>query len=324
MEGALRRKEVRFFISSNIKSNTPLYITVVLFLISSFVYWTINWFFYAAKFGITYTKMFTYFFTDPSFPEKMPLAQLLEDVHIQFFLYTTFLLVLSSLFLHKCVRETLKYTLVALSFLSAAGELLSSFAVYFLGPAFIHLKILMFFSFQIFTGTMLFLTLKLYITREKEEPPERSLLYSLVFVFALSTVLFAALNFFLFTAKLGLTPESIANYYTGNPEKFIRPKSLKGIIEVVSPHTVSMGIYLFALVHFVFFTNVRRKVLLSLITTSSGLLNNFSPLLIRFVSTDFSYLKLFSFLLLTISMIYISTLIAISVIRHRAKAVLLV
>ncbi len=315
---------MRFFISSNIKSNAPLYVTVVLFLISCQIYWIINWFFYAAKFGITYEGMFSYFFTDPQFPEKIPIAQLLEDMHIQFFIYITFLLVLSSLFLHKCVRETLKYTLVGLSFLSATGDVLSGFAVYFLGPAFIYLKVFMFLSFQVFTGAMLFLTLKLYLTKEREEPPERSLLYSLVFAFILSTLLFAVFNFFLFISKLGFTPESVASYYAGNPQKFIRPKSLEGILEVVSPHTVSMGVYLFALVHFAFFTNVRRKVLLSAVTLLSGLADNFSPLLIRFVSPEFSYLKLISFLLLTASMVYISLVVGISIIRHRAKAILLI
>ncbi len=187
---------MRFFISSNIKGNRPLYVTVLLFLFSSLLYWTSSWFFYGAKFGLTYDSMFTYFFTDPSYPERLPLSQLLEDMHVQMFLYVTFILVLSSIFMHKCMRDRVKFLLISLSFLSGVGDILSGLGVYFLGPFFIYLKLLFFFVFQISSGAMLALTLKLYITGEKEEPPERSILYSLVFIFALLTVLFTALNFF--------------------------------------------------------------------------------------------------------------------------------
>jgi len=294
----------------------------VVFLLSSLGYWVINWFFYAYKFGITYDAMFRYFFTDPEFPEKIPLAQLLEDMHVQFFLYVTFLLVLSSLFLHKCVRDALKYVLVSLSFLSAAGDILAGPLVYFLGPAFIYLKIAMFLLFQASSGVMLFLTLKLYLTKEKEEPPERSILYSLVLVFAVFTILFALLNLVLFVSKIGFSPESVAGYYAGDPQRFIRPKSLEGLLDVATPHTISMSVYLFALVHFAFFTNLKRKVLISVITLISGLADNFSPFLIRFVSPEFSYLKILSFTALTISMVLISAAVIVSILRHRAKTIL--
>lgn len=313
---------MRFFITSNIKSNPSLYATVLIFLLSSLIYWTINWFFYAMKFGITPEGMLRYFFTDPQFPERIPLSKLLEDVHIQLFLYTIFLLVLSSLFLHKRSSETLKIVLVVSSFLSALGDILSSFGIYFLGGIFIHLRILMFLSFQLSTGAMLFLTLKLYLTKEKEENKSRGLLYSIVFLFGISSILFAVLNFFLFSSKIGFG--DISAYYAGDPERFIRPKSLEGMMEVIVPHTVGMGVYLFALVHFAFFTNIRHKVLLSVLTLSSGVVDNLSPLLIRFVSQEFSYLKLISFFLLNLSLFYTSLQIVISIIRHRAKVVLIV
>lgn len=315
---------MRFFISSNIKNNKPLYVTVVLFLISTLAYWTTHWFLYGTKFGITYRSMFSYFFTDPQFPEKLPLAQLLEDIHIQLFLYITFTLVLSSIFVHKCMRDRIKYALITLSFLSGLGDCLSGLLIYFFGPAFIYLKLFFFFLFQITTGTMLALTLKLYLTKEKEEPPERSILYSIVFVFVLSTLIFTSFNFFLFASKIGLSPESIHRYYAGDPSSFIRPKTFEGMIEVFNPHLITMGVYLFALIHFSFFTNVKNKVLLSALTLLFALADNLSPFLIRFVSPHFSYLKLFSFAGLTVSMAYISLIVAVSVIRHRAKAILLI
>jgi len=315
---------MRFFISSNIKNNAPLYVSVLLFLLFSLTYWVSGWFYYGYKFGLTYGSMFSYFFTDPQFPERLPLGKLLEDIHVQLFLYVIFLLVLSSLFLHKCMRDKVKLALVSVSFLSGIGEVLSGFAVYFFGPLFIYPKLFLFYLFQVSTGSMLALTLKLYASREKEKPPERGILYSLVFIFALSTILFTALNFFLFANKLGLTPASITQYYLGNPERFIRPKSFMGIMEVFGPHTVAMGVYLVGLVHFSFFTNVKRKVLLSVSVLSLAFIDNLSSLLIRFFSPHFSIVKLLSFLGLSSLMVYISVLVMVSIIRHRAKTMLLI
>ena len=314
---------MRFFISSNIKNNPPLYVMVVLFLISALVYWVISWFVYNAKYGLSYERMFTYFFTDPLYPERIPLSQVLEDVHINFFLVTIFLIVLASIFVHKCVREVVKYTLILLSFVSALLDLGSSFLVYFLSPAFIYLKIVSFIVFQTSTGIMLLLSIKLYLTREKEEPPERAVLYTLVFIFSGTVFLFVLINFFLFATKLGITPQQIAEYYLGNPTRFIRPKTLEGLLDVVTPHMVAMVVYLFALIHFSFFTNLKRKVLWSCICVGSAVADNLSGLMIRFLSEHFAYLKVASFLVLQASMVYLSLVVVVSIVKHRAKAIVL-
>ncbi len=314
---------MRFFISSNIKHNRALYITVVLFLLSSLIFWLLSWIHYHLKFGLTYSRMFSYFFTDPRFPEKLPIGQLLEDIHIHFFLQTLFLLVVASIFIHKCMRDRVKYFLIASSFLAATLEVLFSLGVFYLSPIFIYLKILSFLLFQAFSGAMILLALKLYLSGEKEEPPDRSLLYVIVFAFCTSAILFTGLNFFLFLAKMGLSPSSIATYYVGSSESFIRAKSLLGILNVMNPHLVAMGVYLFGLVHFAFFTNIKRKVLLSVITLLSALTDNLSPLLIRFLDPSFSYLKLISFLSLSLSMLLISLIVMVSILRHRAKAIVL-
>ncbi len=310
---------MRFFISSNIKNNRPLYITVVFFLLSLLLFWSISWLFYHYKFGLTYENMFIYFFTDLQFPEKLPLGQLLEDIHIQFFLQITYLLVVVSLFLHKCTRYSLKVFLVSLSFSSAFVDILLSFAVYFLSPLFIYSKIFSFILFQVSVGAMIFMSLKLYLSKEKEEPPERTILYALVFIFAVSTILFSFLNFFLFLAKLGLSPSSIADYYAGNPEKFIRPKSLEGLLLVTVPHTLAMAVYLFTLIHFAFFTNVKRKVTLSITTLSFAIVDNFAGLFVRYFGELFAYIKLISFAGLSLSMIFLSLTVSASIVRHRAK-----
>ncbi len=314
---------MRFFISSNIKNNYPLYITVVLFLISSFLYWALGWFMYHNKYGLSFHKQMFYFFTDPEFPEPIPLGQLLEDIHVQIFMTTLFILILASIFVHKCVRDKVKYTLIGVSFTAGMLEPVTSLLVYYISPVFIYLKILLFILFQVSCGIMVIMSLKLYLTKEKEEPPERSILYTIVFVFSVSTLLFTAVNFFLFLAKMGFSPSSVAEYYAGNPQKFMRPKSLYGLLDVVTPHLLAMGVYLFALIHFAFFTNVKRKALLSATTLGFAFMDNVSGLGIRFWDTSFSYLKLVSFFGLTLCMAYLSLLISYSILRHRAKAIVL-
>jgi len=314
---------MRFFISSNIKNNLPLYVTVVLFLLSSLMYWVLSWFTYGFKYGLTYEGMYVYFFTDTEFPEKLPIGQLYEDIHIQLFLHITFLLVLSSIFIHKCMRDRIKYLLIVTSFLSGVFELMSGLLVYYISPLFIYMKLLFFYTFQISTGAMLFLALKLYLSREKEEPPERSILYSLVFIFALSTLVFTFINFFLFLKKVGITPGGVVEYYLGSPEKFMRPKTLSGMLGVVTPHLITMGIYLFTLVHFVFFTSVKRKVMLSSLTLVFALLDNLGGIFIRYIDPSFAYVKLVSFFGLSLMMVYLPALIMVSILKHRAKAIIL-
>ena len=313
---------MRFLISSNIKSNRALYTTVVLFLLSSVLFWFLSWLFYHYKFGLTYDAMFTYFFTDKEFPEKLPLSQLLEDIHIQLFIHLTYLLVVVSLFLHKHTRERFRIALVLIAFLSALGDTLLSLGVYFLSAFLIYVKILSFLLFQLSVGVMLFLSLKLFLSNEKEETPGRGLLYSIVFVFVSATVLFTLLNFFLFISKMGFSPLSVAQYYAGNPQEFVRPKSLEGMLTVMVPHTIAMVIYLFTLIHFAFFTNIKRKTLLSSITLLLALLDNFSGLMIRFGDSGFAYVKLLSFSGLSFLMLYLSVAVGVSILRHRAKSVI--
>ena len=312
---------MRFFISSNIKSNAPLYTTVILFLFFGLAFWISGWFYFHFKFGLTYEKMFAYFFTDPEYPEPMSLTQLLEDIHVQTFLYSLFLLALSSIFIHKCIRDRIKYLLILSSFGFGFTEILSGLLIYFVSPLFIYLKILSFILFQLSTGFMLAFALKLYLTKEKEEPPERGILFTLVFLFSGTVLLFATFSFFLFTVKLGYTPERIAGYYLGNPELFIRKKTLHGLIEVFTLHLASMAVYIFTVAHFAFFTNLKRKVQWSAFLFACAFIDNLSGFLILRAGYYAVYVKMLSFLGLTAGLYYLSAVAMISILKHRARPI---
>ncbi len=312
---------MRFFISSNIKSNAPLYITVILFLFFTLAFWVSGWFYFNFKFGLTYDRMFTYFFTDPEYPEPMSLAQLLEDIHVQTFLYSLFLLALSSIFIHKCIRDRLKYLLILSSFGFGLVEILSGLFIYFISPLFIYLKIFSFVLFQISTGVMLAFALKLYLTKEKEEPPERGILFTLVFLFSGTVLLFATFSFFLFIVKLGYTPSQIADYYLGNPELFIRKKTVQGLIEVFTLHLPSMAVYLFTVAHFAFFTNLKRKIQWSLFLFACAFVDNLSGLMTLWAGYYAVYVKILSFLGLTAGLYYLSVIAMVSILKHRARPI---
>ena len=315
---------MRFIISSNIKANKHLYMAVIFLVIALFLFWVSSWILFYLKTSFSYEGVFSLYLTDPEFPEPVPTAQVIEEVHIQLFLFLFYFITLTSLFLRKCTKSWIKISLPMVFFFSGIADIFLPLAIVLWGEAFVYPKIVAFFIAQISSGIMLFMTLKLYLSKEeKEEPPNRGLLYSLVFLFAVGTLLFVVMNTVLFSIKVGFSPSQIAGYYAGDPERFIRPKTLLGMMEVIYPHTLAMSVYLFTLLHFAFFTNLRRKSLWTALAFLSALLDNFSGLGIRFLSTNLSYLKLVSFFALNFIMFFVSLWVVYAFLKHRAKSGLL-
>ncbi len=187
---------MRFIISANIKNNPPVYTAVVMFLIFSAFFWAVNWFWYKFKYGLSYEEIFIYLFTDPEFPEKIPLSQVLEDIHIDLFINSIFVLVIASLFIHKPFNIKLKMTLSFLPFVALLLEPAFTLLAYFINPLFIYLKLLMFIVLQFSLGLLIFMSLKFYLSKEKEAVPERSLLYGFIVSFGLCGMMFSFINFF--------------------------------------------------------------------------------------------------------------------------------
>ena len=104
----------------------------------------------------------------------------------------------------------------------------------------------------------------------------------------------------LFAVKLGFTPESIAGFHLGAEEKFIRPKTLAGLLEITVPHLAAAGAAIFILGHLVsvFARGGRRFMNFMLyacfISAAAGMSAGY---LIRFVHPWFVYFKLLSFIL---------------------------
>lgn len=126
------------------------------------------------------------------------------------------------------------------------------------------------------------------------------LLKVIVWCFLVYTLVLWATNAGLYFAKMSLTPSSVIEYYRGNEEKFLQPRSLQGLLETLHFHAFAMGILLVTLTHLVLFVpiSMRTKAIGIATAFTSGLLGELSSWGVRFVHPAFAYLKIACFLLL--------------------------
>ncbi|MFN8640276.1 MAG: hypothetical protein U0802_00910 [Candidatus Binatia bacterium] len=126
------------------------------------------------------------------------------------------------------------------------------------------------------------------------------LLKVIVWCFLAYTLVLWVTNGALYFAKMNLTPGSVIEYYRGNEEKFLQPRSAQGLLETLHFHAFAMGILLVTLTHLVLFVpiSMRTKAIGIAIAFTSGLLGELSSWGVRFVHPAFAYLKIACFLLL--------------------------
>ncbi|AAC07265.1 hypothetical protein [Aquifex aeolicus] len=301
---------MRFLISGSIKKNKPLLYIVSFLLLFELLFWFFNWFYYDAVFGLSPEKLREFFFGPPDYPEKIEISSLLQEVHIFFFINFFAYFVLSSLL--NLFPVKFKNSVIILGFSFLTLEVLSNFLIYFT-ENFITLKLILFLLFQvIFFTTLIFSVYGLIYEKEKTD---YDFLKTLIVIFAIFSILFTFLNFFLFKEKLGLFYSDIRDYYLGNPEKFARPKTFEGLIKVFHPHLISITAFYFALAHFLLFIPLKYKALLMVLLILIPLTETSAGFFIRYFGESFVYLKLLSFYL----MIFITFLSAFLLIKEGIK-----
>jgi len=287
---------VRFFISANIKKNTPLYYAVLFFLVFALLFWLASWVHFYSKYGFSYESLVRYFFMDPDFPERVSIAQVSEDFHVGIFLHSIMLITLFSLLNLTVINLKLKLTLIVLTGFLALLYLSSDFLIIFTWTGLVWLKFLSFLAYQIaFFITWLLTTI--YLLKDSIKPPQVNSLRVLSFIFGLFSLLFLSSNFLNFYSKMGFGVEGIKNYFLGNPELFIKGKSFEGVYKVFYPHLIAMVLYSLIVAHLLPFTGLRRKTsfIIGFFLFFFSFLDNLSSLLLLHVNPYFAYLKLFSF-----------------------------
>jgi hypothetical protein len=111
-------------------------------------------------------------------------------------------------------------------------------------------------------------------------------------------------NALLYFSKMGLTVQSVTDYYLGSEERFLQPRSYQGMLEVSHFHFFAMGLLLLTLTHLMLFVPMRPAVKpwFIIVPFGSALLDEGSGWLVRFVSPHFAYLKIAGFLALEASL----------------------
>jgi len=305
---------MRFLLSGNLKKNKPLLYIVFSLLLFEFVFWLMNWFHYKAVFGLSTGKLREFFFGPTDYPEKISLYSLLQEVHIFFFINFFAYFILASILNLFPVKW--KNHLIIFTFLSLFLEIFSNFFIYFT-ENFVITKLILFGLYQMgFLLTLIFSILGL--VSEKEQT-DYNFLKTLVIVFAVFSIVFTLINFFLFKEKLGLSYSQLRDYYLGNPEKFIGPKSFEGLLKIFQPHLISIAVFYFALAHFLLFIPVRYRAFLMLSLILIPLIETSSGFLIRYAGENFVYIKLFSFYVMLIVTVSVSFLLIREGIKKRER-----
>lgn len=153
------------------------------------------------------------------------------------------------------------------------------------------------------------MTLRFVVTGEWTR---NRLLKAIVWCFLVYTFFLWLTNAGLYFHRMGLTPSSVVDYYRGNEEKFLQPRSLLGLLEQLHFHTFAMGILLLTLTHLLLFVPV------SMNTKAIGIAGGFSSALVgelagwgvRFVHPAFAYVKIAAFLSLQIVILWLMVLVA--------------
>ena len=127
-----------------------------------------------------------------------------------------------------------------------------------------------------------------------EKEISKSLIQS-VFLFHLVFLAQAASGVILFHYKIGWSLESIAYFYIGDSE-YKQQQGLIGLVEVVGPHLMAMGVLGFIVTHFLAFSQSRYRV-----SVATGLwffifLDIWAGPMIRLLGPSFAFLKLLGFI----------------------------
>ena len=118
---------------------------------------------------------------------------------------------------------------------------------------------------------------------------------------------FTATNFFLYFARMDLSPASVVSYYNGSEEEFRPARSYQSMLEVTHSHLAMMAVVMLLLTHLVVFAPFRRSQKITIIVTAfmSALLSEGAAWLVRFVHPGFAVLKVAAFVALQTSLLFL-------------------
>ncbi|MFN3134844.1 MAG: hypothetical protein ACK44H_04655, partial [Candidatus Kryptonium sp.] len=222
---------MKFFWTGEIKNFKPIHTAILLFTVFVFLFWIGAFFHFGVKFGYSVEKIQYYFWGEPDFPSEVSIAQVLEESHINLFVVGLLFLCISALIVYSNIPSKLKFAVILAFAFSGFLYAASDFILISLGREYASLKIFIFLLFQ----TVIFLSLLIVWfknSRGQKNNRNSGFLSILIFIFAIFNLAFVMFNFMLFGDKIGFTVSDVSGYYLGNPEKFLKPKSVSGLVEI--------------------------------------------------------------------------------------------
>ncbi len=125
------------------------------------------------------------------------------------------------------------------------------------------------------------------------------LLRVIVWCFLVYTVVLWLTTMGLYFSKMSLDPASVVDYYLGNEERYLQPRSLIGLLEVLHFHAFAMGILLLTLTHLLLFVPLspRTKAWGIAVAFSASLGGELTGWGVRFIHPWFAYPKVALFML---------------------------
>ena len=132
---------------------------------------------------------------------------------------------------------------------------------------------------------------------------------------------FVVTNFLLYFEKMDLTPQSVVSYYKGSEEEFRPARTYQSMLEVTHMHLPMMAIVILMLTHLVIFAPFSKagKIAFILVAFLSGLLNEAAGWLVLYMNEGFAWLKVFSFVTLQASLIFLLVSLGLYLWRWDAK-----
>ncbi len=307
---------MRFFWTGNLTSPKPIKIAIILFSIFVIFFIVGNFIHFGLKYGYSIDKVENYFFGSDDFPVEISLTQVLEEAHVNLFVFSFLFLCLSALIVYSNLGENVKFFFVVMFAFSSFMYAISDFLLVELGRGFGFLKIFLFILFQLNLIAGIILGLFKGFNGRRTNGASKKLAL-IIFIFAIFNFAFVVLNFFLFERKIGLKVSDICDYYLGNPEKFIKPKSLIGTLGISYFHFLPMALYLLTILHFVFLVNDKFNVVLTILLFLTALIDNVSGVFIVIFGDGFAIVKFVSFLLFEFFLLFASVILIYKFLKMR-------
>lgn len=128
-------------------------------------------------------------------------------------------------------------------------------------------------------------------------------------------------NAAMYFQDMGLSYDSVVTYYLGDADSFQNPRSYEGMLEVAHYHLFAMGILLLTLVHLMLFAPLsnRLKQLGIWLPFLFAVSNEGAGWLVRFAGPAFAYLKIFTFLGLQLSLLWVMGISAYALVRRKPE-----